>query len=137
MTIGPLHDDVIYYYDNNRSGFCFLVQIRVFVIQTSPGLLNLNKKKNEGDSGESSKTTSLRTSSIFVSLRKYHSDGQGETKREPDINLLRNVYRPLIWLIGICWISQPKLLTYVACFFSMQSTFHTWEMVENSFKFIF
>ena len=70
MNIDPLHDDVIYYYDNNPSEFCFLVQIRVSVIQTSPGLLNGNKKKNEGDSGESSKMTNLRTGSIFVSLCK-------------------------------------------------------------------
>ena len=33
-----------YYYDQNPSGFCFLVQIRAFVIQTSLGLQNLNKK---------------------------------------------------------------------------------------------
>ena len=26
---GVLHDDVFYYYDQNSSGFCFLVQIRV------------------------------------------------------------------------------------------------------------
>ena len=33
-----------YYYDQNPSGFCFLVQIRAFVIQTSLGLQNLNMK---------------------------------------------------------------------------------------------
>ena len=33
-----------YYYDQNPSGFCFLVQIRAFVVQTSLGLKNLNMK---------------------------------------------------------------------------------------------
>ena len=55
----------------------------------------------------------LRSDSIFVSLWKLHSGGQGETKREPDTNLLRNVCRPLFWLIDICRISQPKLLSWL------------------------
>ena len=33
-----------YYYDQNPSGFCFLVLVRAFVIQTSLGLQNLNMK---------------------------------------------------------------------------------------------
>ena len=33
-----------YHYDKNPSGFCFLVLIRAFVIQTSLGLQNLNMK---------------------------------------------------------------------------------------------
>ena len=41
-----------YYYDQNPSAFCFLVQIRAFVIQTSLGLQNLNEK----DSGRSKMT---------------------------------------------------------------------------------
>ena len=52
----------------------------------------------------------LRSGFIFVSLWKWHSSGQGETKREPDTNLLRSVCHPLFWLIDICRISQPKLL---------------------------
>ena len=52
----------------------------------------------------------LRSGSIFVSLWKLHSSGQGETKREPDTNLLGNVCRPLFWLIDICRISQSELL---------------------------
>ena len=51
----------------------------------------------------------LRSGSTFVSLWKLHSGGLGETKREPGTNL-RNVCRPLFWLIDICRISQPKLL---------------------------
>ena len=51
--------------------------------------------------------SNLRSGSIFVSLWKLH----GETKRVPDTNLLRNVCRLLFWLIDICRISQPKLLT--------------------------
>ena len=35
---------------------------------------------------------------------------QSETKKEPDTNLIRNVFRPLFWLIDICRISQSKLL---------------------------
>ena len=34
-----------YYYDQNPLGFCFLVQIGTFVIQTSLGLPNLNMKE--------------------------------------------------------------------------------------------
>ena len=30
--MGHLHDDIIYYYDQNPSGFSFLVQITAFVI---------------------------------------------------------------------------------------------------------
>ena len=33
-----------YYYDQNLSGFCFLVLITAFVIQTLLGLQNLNMK---------------------------------------------------------------------------------------------
>ena len=39
-AIGHLHDDVIYYYDQNPSGFCFLVQIRAFAFETSLGIPN-------------------------------------------------------------------------------------------------
>ena len=47
-----------YYCDQNPSGFCFLVLIRAFVIQTSLGLENLNMKvKTKKDSGRSSKIT--------------------------------------------------------------------------------
>ena len=35
---------LFYYYDQNPSGFSFLVQIIAFVIQTSLGLPNLNVK---------------------------------------------------------------------------------------------
>ena len=34
-----------YYYDQNPSGVCFLVQIKAFVIQASLGLPNLNMKE--------------------------------------------------------------------------------------------
>ena len=45
VTMGHLHDDIIYYYDQNPSGFCFPVQIAAFVIYTSMGLPNLNMKR--------------------------------------------------------------------------------------------
>ena len=49
-----------YYYDQDPSGFCFLVQIRAFVVLTSLGLPNLNmKRKNERNSGRSSKRTRI------------------------------------------------------------------------------
>ena len=38
--IGHLYDDVILYYDQNPSGFCFLVKIRAFVFETSLGIPN-------------------------------------------------------------------------------------------------
>ena len=44
-TTGHLYDDIIYYYDQNPSGFSFLVQIRAFVIYISLGLPNLNMKR--------------------------------------------------------------------------------------------
>ena len=71
-------------------------------------------------------SNNLRSGSIFVSLWKLHSGGQGETKREPDTNLLRNVCRPLFWLIDICRISQPKLLSLLVfwvCKFSIRENY--------------
>jgi len=44
-----------YDYDQNPSEFCFLVQIRAFVIQTPPGLQY--EMKNEKGSDRSSKMT--------------------------------------------------------------------------------
>ena len=35
-TIGHLHDGVIYYYDQNPSGFCFLVQIQLALLLFQP-----------------------------------------------------------------------------------------------------
>ena len=47
-----------YYYDQNPSGFCFLVQITAFVIKSSLELLNFKSEgKNEKNSGRSSKMT--------------------------------------------------------------------------------
>ena len=43
--MGHLHDDIIYYYDQNPSGFSFLVQITAFVMEISLGLPNLNMKR--------------------------------------------------------------------------------------------
>ena len=40
-----MHDGIIYYYDQNPSGFSFLVQITAFVIKISLGLPNLNMKR--------------------------------------------------------------------------------------------
>ena len=55
--MGHLHNDIIYYYDQNPSGFCFLVQITAFVINLA-GITKFNyEKKNEKDSGHSSKMT--------------------------------------------------------------------------------
>ena len=44
-----------YYYDQDPSGFCFLVQIGAFVIQTSLGLPKFPYEKE--NSGRSSKMT--------------------------------------------------------------------------------
>ena len=47
-----------YYYDQNPSGFCFLVQIRALVILSSLGLPNFkSERKNEKHYGRSSKMT--------------------------------------------------------------------------------
>ena len=40
QNIGQLMMTSFHYYDRNPSGFCFLVQISGFVIDTSRGLLN-------------------------------------------------------------------------------------------------
>ena len=55
ITIGQLLDDMIYYYDQNPSGFSFLVQITAFVIYISLGLPRFKyDKKNDKDSGHDS-----------------------------------------------------------------------------------
>ena len=43
--MGHLHDDIIYNYDQNPSGFSFLVQITAFVMEIWLGLPNLNMKR--------------------------------------------------------------------------------------------
>ena len=46
----------LYYYEQNPSGFCFLVQIRAFVIQTLTGITKFKyERKNENNSGRSSR----------------------------------------------------------------------------------
>ena len=66
----------------------------------------------------------LRSGSIFVSLWKLHSGGQGETKREPDTKRLRNVFHPLFY--WLTFAESDNQITSVTCFFSMQ-IFHTRE----------
>ena len=58
--------------------------------------------------------SNLRSGSIFVSLWKLNSGGQGERKREPDTNLLRNICRPLFWLIDI---AESTNQNYFRCLF--------------------
>ena len=38
-----------YYYYQNPSAFCFLVQVRAFIIKTSLGLPNLNMKEKRNE----------------------------------------------------------------------------------------
>ena len=52
----------------------------------------------------------LKSGSIFVSLDKKNSGRRGETKREPDTNLLWNVYDPLF--LYIYRNSQSELLLF-------------------------
>ena len=71
----------------------------------------------------------------FRFVNHKHSGGQGETKREPDTNLL-----PPTFLIDWYLLNQLTKITSVACFFSMQ-IFHTWENcrlaeVKNSFSLL-
>ena len=64
----------------------------------------------------------LRSGSIFVSLWKLHSGGQGETKREPDTKRLRNVFRPLFdWLTFAESDNQNyfRYLFFLVCKFSI------------------
>ena len=56
--MGHLHDDIISYYDQNPSGFSFLVQIMAFCHINFAGITKFKyEKKNEKDSGRSSKMT--------------------------------------------------------------------------------
>ena len=69
-----------YYYDQNPSVFCFLVLISAFVIQTSLGLTKVKyERKNEKDSGRSSKMTRSRCLVSETRLDKRDT----LTKREP------------------------------------------------------
>ena len=66
VVIGHLHDGVIYYYDQDPSGFCFLVQIRAFCYLNLTGAAKFKyERKNEKNSGRSSEMT---PSSIMLSL---------------------------------------------------------------------
>ena len=83
-----------------------------------------------------SSSFNLRSGSIFVSLWKLHSGGQRETKRELDTNLLRNVCRPLFWLIDICRISQSKLLpllVFLVCKFFTRGKNADWLTLKKAF----
>ena len=68
-----------YYYDKNPSGFCFLVLIRAFVIQTSAGITKFTyERKNEKDSGRSSKMTPSCKWPIelfYISMPVVRTDG--------------------------------------------------------------
>ena len=81
--MGHLHNDIIYYYDQNPSGFCFLVQITAFVINLA-GITKFNyEKKNEKDSGHSSKMTPsckwlIRYFSLFFSSKGASSNLVGD-----------------------------------------------------------
>ena len=55
--MGHLHNDIIYYYDQNPSGFFFLVQNTAFVINLAGITKFKYEKKNEKYSGRSSKMT--------------------------------------------------------------------------------
>ena len=78
----------------------------------------------------------LRSGSIFVSFWKWHSGGQGETKREPDYKRFTKRLPPT-FLIDWHLSNQSTKITSVACFSSMQ-IFHAWEKcrladLKNSF----
>ena len=102
-----------YYYDQNPSGFCFLVQIRAFAIPTSLGLQNLNMKgKNEKDFGRSSKMTPSCKWLI------------GTQKKKPSQTLfswLLSVRRPHITLFSLFTSIFFAVLAYPI------SIFWTWE----------
>ena len=58
-SIGHLHDEIIYYHDQNPSGFSFLVQITAFNCHVNRAGITKFKcdNKNQKDSGRSSKMT--------------------------------------------------------------------------------
>ena len=76
-----------YYYYQNPSGFCFLVEIIAFVILPSLGLITKFKyeRKNEMNSGLSSKKTlSCKWPSLFIL-----------SKRDDNLIVMQNVQHEL------------------------------------------
>ena len=73
-----------YYYDQNPSGFCFLVLIRAFVMQTSAGITKFTyERKIEKDSGRSSKMTPSCKWPIelfYISMPVVRTDGRWEAR---------------------------------------------------------
>ena len=65
-----------YYYYHKPLGFCFLVQIRAFVISTSLGLANLNSKQKRNDSGLGSKKMSSWEWPIYGLWKTKQSDSR-------------------------------------------------------------
>ena len=63
-----------YYYYRKPLGFCFLVQIRAFVISTSLGLANLNIKEKRNDSGLGSNKMSSWKWAIYGLWKTKQSD---------------------------------------------------------------
>ena len=77
-----------YYYDQNSLGFCFLVQIRAFVIQTSLGLQNLNMKG--------------KMKRILVVVVKLHHRANGLLEQYMP-TLLDSNQRVAKWTLGVGW----------------------------------
>ena len=84
-----------YYYDQNPSGFCFLVLIRAFVIQTSLGY----ERKNEKDSGRSSKMTPSckwpidKSGPLFLEFNRC----------EDTIQLFKQIANSVTWPLYLPW----------------------------------
>ena len=90
--MGHLHNDIIYYYDQNPSGFCFLVQITAFVINLA-GITKFNyEKKNEKDSGRSSKMTPSRKWPIIEIAMLLSKTTTGQEQLQALVEIYRCVF---------------------------------------------
>ena len=129
--------------DPNPSGFCFLVQFRGFIIETSLGLPNLNvKEKKQKNSGRSSKMTSSCNwpiiswfetlagtwrchLSIAPTLRSYHNIFSFTVKKRLNTSWTKEsklarkqiqVKPRKLWWMYKCYFQETELETSVKTF---------------------
>ena len=82
-----------YYYDQNPSWFCFLVQIRSSVINLAGITKFKYERKNEKDSGRSSKTTPSCKWPITIKLLRFMLPLSQNTILKKKIELVFKIFR--------------------------------------------
>ena len=76
-----------YYYDQNPSGVCFLVQIKAFVTQTSLGLPNMSVKE--------------KTKRILVVVVKWRHRANGQFQSQNLTNSCVIGHKPVLLFINL------------------------------------